>query len=70
MKSLNESLRNFALLPDEALVRVPVVAALNGVSTPTVWRWVQLGRLPKPVRRGRTTAWRVGDLRTALKQAK
>jgi predicted DNA-binding transcriptional regulator AlpA len=70
MSTNSDSLRNFSLLPDEAYVRLPVVAALNGVSAATVWRWVRLGRLPQPVRRGRTTAWQVGALRATLKRAK
>lgn len=58
------SLAQFDQLPNAAHVRLPVVAALKGISAPTVWRWVKAGRLPKPVKLGpNTTAWRVGDLR-------
>lgn len=66
-KTLPSALSQFDSLPDSAHVRLPVVAALNGISDPTVWRWVKTGRLPQPVKRGpNTTAWRVGDLRRAL----
>ena len=58
------ALAHFDALPDSAHVRLPVVAALNGVSTPTVWRWVKAGRLPEPEKLGpNTTAWNVGKLR-------
>jgi prophage regulatory protein len=58
------ALAQFDAFPDSAHVRLPVVAALNGVSPATVWRWVRAGRLPSPVKLGpNTTAWRVGDLR-------
>lgn len=61
---LPPALAQFDQLPDSAHVRLPVVAALNGVSAPTVWRWVRAGRLPPPSKRGpNTTVWRVGDLR-------
>lgn len=61
------ALAQFDSLPDSANVRLPVVAALNGISAPTVWRWVKTGRLPAPKKLGpNTTAWRVGDLRQHL----
>lgn len=63
------ALRAFDALPDTANVRLPVVAALHGISTVTVWRWSKKGHLPAPVRIGGTTAWNVGALRRA-RQAK
>lgn len=65
----SKALRDFDSLPDSAHVRLPVVAALHGISTVTVWRWAKDGRLPAPIRRGGVTAWKVGDLRKALAQA-
>lgn len=60
------ALAQFDQLPDSAHVRLPVVAALNGISTPTVWRWVKAGRLPAPRKAGpNTTVWSVGELRRA-----
>jgi predicted DNA-binding transcriptional regulator AlpA len=57
----------FPSLPDEALVREPVAAALLGVSRATVWNWVRGGRLAQPVRFGpKATGWRAGDLRKKL----
>ena len=57
---------DFDRLPDAAYVRLPVLAALKGISPATCWRWVKAGRLPAPVKLGpNTTAWKVGDLRRA-----
>ncbi len=62
--ALREALLSFDQLPDSAHVRLPTVAAWRGTSTSAVWRHVQAGLLPKPVKLGpRTTAWKVGDLR-------
>jgi predicted DNA-binding transcriptional regulator AlpA len=61
------ALRDFDSLPQTAHVRVRVVAALWGISSPTVWRWAKEGLLPAPVKLGpNTTAWRVSDLRNAF----
>lgn len=58
------ALKQFDSLPDSANVRLPIVAALNGISAPTVWRWVKAGRIPNPKKLGpNTTAWNVGELR-------
>jgi predicted DNA-binding transcriptional regulator AlpA len=54
-------------LPDEAVVRLPAVRNLFAISSPTVWRWSKTGVLPEPIRIGGITAWRVGDLRKALR---
>jgi predicted DNA-binding transcriptional regulator AlpA len=61
------ALENFDRLPASAYVRLPVVAALFGCSTPTVWRRVQTCDIPAPRKIGpRVTAWNVGELRAAL----
>jgi predicted DNA-binding transcriptional regulator AlpA len=62
-----KGLSNLDALPDSALVNQIVVEGAAGCSPATVWRWVARGLLPQPVRRGRTTRWQVGKLRTALK---
>jgi predicted DNA-binding transcriptional regulator AlpA len=69
MSATAEALKNFPHLPPEAVVRLRTVAALFGVSTPTVWRWTKAGRLPAPIKRGNVTAWRVGDLRAVMAHA-
>jgi predicted DNA-binding transcriptional regulator AlpA len=63
---LDPALSSFDSLPDSAHVRVPVVAALHGVSVVTVWRWARSGKLPKPIKRGGVTAWQVGQLRRSM----
>jgi predicted DNA-binding transcriptional regulator AlpA len=65
--AIPDALKNFDLLPDSANVRLPIVAALNGCSSATVWRMVKRGTLPAPRKLSeRVTAWNVGDLRKAL----
>jgi predicted DNA-binding transcriptional regulator AlpA len=66
MQTIPAALASFDQLPDAAHVRLPVVAALKGISPATCWRWVKAGRLPAPVKLSPgVTAWRVGDLRRA-----
>lgn len=61
------ALINFPSLPDDALVRLPVVTGLFACSPATVWRRVKSKALPAPRKLSeRITAWRVGDLRAAL----
>ena len=63
------ALRGFDSLPDSAGARLPVVAALFAVSTPTVWRWSRQGLIPGPTKRGGVALWNVGELRRAMKVA-
>jgi predicted DNA-binding transcriptional regulator AlpA len=69
LPTIAEALKHFEHLPPDAVVRLPIVATLYGVSAPTVWRWSKAGRLPAPIKRGGVTAWRVGDLRAAMARA-
>lgn len=65
---LPDALRNFDALPDSAFVRIPVVASLFACSPATVWRRVKKCALPTPQRLSEgVTAWRVGELRAALR---
>ncbi len=60
-------LQQFDLLPDIANVRLPIVMALWGVSSATVWRNIKNGNIPKPRKlTSRTTVFNVGELRAAL----
>jgi predicted DNA-binding transcriptional regulator AlpA len=59
-------MHQFDSLPDSAIVRVPTVMELFGISAPTVWRWTKSGQLPQPVRVMGVTGWRVSDLRAML----
>jgi predicted DNA-binding transcriptional regulator AlpA len=64
LKKLADQLALFDSLPDCALVAIPIVCAVKGRSSASVWRDVAAGRIAKPVRVGaRSTRWRVGDLR-------
>lgn len=61
------ALQQFDLLPDIANVRLPIVMALWGVSSATVWRNIKNGNIPKPRKlTSRTTVFNVGELRAAL----
>jgi predicted DNA-binding transcriptional regulator AlpA len=59
-------------LPAEGFVRLSQILAPRGpfpVSRASWWAGVASGRFPRPVKLGpRTTAWRVSDLRTLLKE--
>jgi predicted DNA-binding transcriptional regulator AlpA len=59
---------DFYELPPHAVVRVPVVASVCGVSVPTVWRWArENSRFPRGRKLGpRTTMWNVGEIRAFL----
>lgn len=65
--AIPNALKNFDALPDSAHVRQPVVQALIGCSSATVWRMVGRGTLPAPRKlSANVTAWNVGQLRQAL----
>jgi len=60
----------FAHLPDDALLDIHVVSIILNRSFASVWRDTKTGRLASPVRIGaRSTRWRVGDVRNALRGA-
>lgn len=66
--STPEPLKNFPSLPDEAYVRLPVVAALFACSASTVWRQIKKGVLPAGHKHfDNVTAWNVGEIRKALR---
>lgn len=71
MKSKTEAkLKQFHLLPDEALIGIDVLCALLDRSRASIWRDVKSKRCPAPVKIGtRCTRWRVGDLRKAVLNA-
>ena len=61
------ALQHFDQLPNSAHVRLPIVMALTGFSSATVWRRAKDGTIPKPIKLSiRVTAWNVGQLRQAL----
>lgn len=57
---------HFESLPDCAIVRLPMVRQLFGISSPTVWRWSKNGLLPTPIRVAGITGWQAGAIRDVL----
>ena len=66
LNNINPTLRDFDQLPDSAQVRLPVVMALFGVSSATVWRMVKMKKLTARKLTERTTTFSVRDLRKLL----
>lgn len=53
--------------PDSGFIRQPHVLEVVPVSPMTLWRFVQAGKFPAPVKLSeRVTAWRVSDVRQWL----
>jgi predicted DNA-binding transcriptional regulator AlpA len=65
-KQTATAIKEFDSLPDAAFVKQPVLQALFSCSDETIRRRVLRGELPKPSKFGRSTVWRVGDVRQAL----
>lgn len=66
-QTIPSALVNFDSMPDSAYIRLPVIKALYGVSSASIWRGVKNGTIPKPVKlTERTTAWSVKLVRAAL----
>ena len=42
---------------DDALLRDTDVAAIMGISRPSLWRWVSAGTVPAPIKIGGVTRW-------------
>jgi predicted DNA-binding transcriptional regulator AlpA len=68
--SINPALRDFSQLPSDALVRLPVVKGLLGISGATVWRMVKAGKLKTYKLTERTTTFSVRELRDLLADKK
>jgi predicted DNA-binding transcriptional regulator AlpA len=64
---ITATLARFPVLPDDAVVKQPVVQALYPVSDFQLWKLVRAGRFPAPEKIGaRSIGWRVGPLREFL----
>jgi predicted DNA-binding transcriptional regulator AlpA len=57
---------NFSDLPDEALLRFSEFEPLIPIAKSTWWAGVADGTFPAAVKLGRTSAWRVRDIRALL----
>ena len=62
-KSINSALKDADLYPNSAMVRLPVVKGLLGVSGATVWRMVKANKLKAYKLTERTTTFNLGDIR-------
>jgi predicted DNA-binding transcriptional regulator AlpA len=61
-----QALVTFDDLPGSALVRMPTLVGLLGVSKQTVYAWMRDGRWPRPVKfGGHCAVWGVDTVRTA-----
>lgn len=61
-----EVLNNFSSLPDSGKIRLPVVQALLGVSSSTIWRMAKAKKLTAYKLTPRTTTFSVGEIRQIL----
>jgi len=50
------------------LIRPRVLAGQLGIGRSTLWRWVQQGILPSPIRIGGIAGWRPEDIEAAIEQ--
>ncbi|MGJ8620069.1 MAG: helix-turn-helix transcriptional regulator [Methylophilaceae bacterium] len=66
VNDFNKTLQYADLLPDTAMVRLPVVKGLFGVSGATVWRMVKAGNLKTYKLTERTTTFNMGEIRALL----
>ena len=64
-----DSVKNFDSLPDSAFVDLNCLKGIIGKSKATIYRYVELGILPKPRKLGGGATrnfWIAGDIRNAL----
>ncbi len=67
INNLPQALSGFDQMPASSYIRLPIVRALYGVSTATIWRNCAKGIIPSPVKLSeRCTAWNVGLIRADL----
>jgi hypothetical protein len=67
--NIPDAVRHFSILPDDALAPFESALYLFPIkSRQTVYDWIEQKILPATVRVGSRNAFRVGDLRAALKK--
>ena len=54
---------------DHVLLTVKDVSSILNISTTTIWRHVQSGSFPKPLKIGRLTRWRRSDIDQLIETA-
>lgn len=54
----------------DPLLTVKEVAAIIGVSVPTIWRWTRAGTIPMPVKLGGMSRWPRSEILNVIKEAK
>ena len=50
------------------LINAEEVARMMNVSERTLWRLLSAGKIPPPVRFGRSTRWRLADIRSWIER--
>jgi prophage regulatory protein len=50
------------------MIRFPEIRALLGLSTTSIYRLIQNGEFPAPIKLGKSSVWRKGDILTYLDQ--
>lgn len=58
------------LSPIDPLLKAREVAAMLGMSVPSVWRRVSDGTIPKPIKLGALSRWPQSDIRAVIERAK
>ncbi|UVJ46221.1 AlpA family phage regulatory protein [Pseudomonas sp. LS1212] len=67
MATAFDPIKNFDDLPNSAIVRLPVVIALVGISRASWWNGIKDGIYPKALQIApRSVGWRVADIRAVL----
>lgn len=64
--SISPALKDADLYPNSAMVRLPVVKGLLGVSGATVWRMVKANKLKAYKITERTTTFSLGEIRALI----
>lgn len=65
--NIASQLVNWEAMPSNSYIRLPIVKALYGLSSASVWRFVKSGKIPAPVKISeRVTAWNVGAIKADL----
>ena len=53
---------------DDHLLTAEEVGAVYRISTRQVWKLIEIGSIPAPIKLGRSTRWRASDIQAALRK--